>query len=371
MFFRKKPAPPINLNEWHKIQAAMLYSFASVDYIRGLHRLVTQLINDEVDPLLDLAEDQNRDVFFSDERWGARDTSKNWANNAWPFLKDLQISLAGDIVKRSMQQYEITDVSDKVRGISEYSMNWASPAEEASFDAAISQIYEYGSCIDYTLDVMFGSKWNDYRLTLSSLKFLKSNPRLPLFRIRTDIEGESGQAPSKAGVYISQTDSNAALQFAWPGDGKLRAASTFNKIGLNALETVGRADLWLNEQKMLDFAKSSKDAGKFREGLYVDGLAHADLAPSAVATKSFTDQACKWYFVEMIPNEYDEYETSPQPIRQASPAHRVASGQPCPEDGYYFTPAASDSRRHFSAGEQMPDLDATYGKTIWQWDVQQ
>ena len=50
---------------------------------------------------------------------------------------------------------------------------------------------------------------------------------------------------------------------------------------------------------------------------------------------------------------------------------RAEAGQPCPRDGYWFTPARTDSRRHFTAGEIMPDVGGSYGATIWQWDGQQ
>lgn len=91
MFFQKRSKLTVALNSWNEAQAAMLYKFASVEHIKGLHRLVTQLIDGEIDPLLVLTKEQNRDIFFVDERWGARNTSANWSTNAWPFLKDLQV----------------------------------------------------------------------------------------------------------------------------------------------------------------------------------------------------------------------------------------------------------------------------------------
>jgi hypothetical protein len=50
---------------------------------------------------------------------------------------------------------------------------------------------------------------------------------------------------------------------------------------------------------------------------------------------------------------------------------RAEAGQPCPRDGYWFTPARTQSRRHFTAGEIMPGVGGDYGITIWQWDKQQ
>jgi Domain of unknown function (DUF1911)/Domain of unknown function (DUF1910) len=53
------------------------------------------------------------------------------------------------------------------------------------------------------------------------------------------------------------------------------------------------------------------------------------------------------------------------------PRLRCESGQPCPREGWWFTPASVDSRRRFAFGELMPELGGDYGATIWQWDEQQ
>ncbi len=50
---------------------------------------------------------------------------------------------------------------------------------------------------------------------------------------------------------------------------------------------------------------------------------------------------------------------------------RCESGERCPREGWWFTPAAQDSRRFFKLGEVMPKLSTDYGQTIWQWDAQQ
>lgn len=47
---------------------------------------------------------------------------------------------------------------------------------------------------------------------------------------------------------------------------------------------------------------------------------------------------------------------------------RCEAGQPCPREGYWFTPAQAGSRRFFKAGEVMPEFKSDYGATIWQWD---
>jgi hypothetical protein len=45
----------------------------------------------------------------------------------------------------------------------------------------------------------------------------------------------------------------------------------------------------------------------------------------------------------------------------------VPAGQPCPEAGWWFTPAKADSRRYFKQGDPMPSLGGDYGQTFWQW----
>jgi hypothetical protein len=49
-------------------------------------------------------------------------------------------------------------------------------------------------------------------------------------------------------------------------------------------------------------------------------------------------------------------------------ANRCGAGQPCPREGWWFTPAKQDSRRYFKQGEIMPDMKSEAWATIWQWD---
>lgn len=52
---------------------------------------------------------------------------------------------------------------------------------------------------------------------------------------------------------------------------------------------------------------------------------------------------------------------------QVNAPGRRESGERCPREGYWFTPAAQDSRRLFKLGDVMPSLGGDYGQTIWQW----
>lgn len=58
---------------------------------------------------------------------------------------------------------------------------------------------------------------------------------------------------------------------------------------------------------------------------------------------------------------------SPKPTRPNVPA-----GQPCPESGWWSTPAKAGSRRYFKQGDTMPRIEgSSYGDTYWLWDVDQ
>jgi Domain of unknown function (DUF1911)/Domain of unknown function (DUF1910) len=52
-------------------------------------------------------------------------------------------------------------------------------------------------------------------------------------------------------------------------------------------------------------------------------------------------------------------------------ALRALAGEPCPREGWWVAVVKADSRRHFKAGELMPDLKSESGITIWQWDSKQ
>ncbi|MGD7187617.1 hypothetical protein GO283_01657 [Ralstonia solanacearum] len=50
---------------------------------------------------------------------------------------------------------------------------------------------------------------------------------------------------------------------------------------------------------------------------------------------------------------------------------RCEAGQPCPQAGWWLTPAKVNSRRYFKQDEVMPTIVSDYGSTIWQWDINQ
>jgi hypothetical protein len=211
-------ADSIQLTSWQKKQAVLLYHFASLDYLKGLQKRLNDLMM-FIDPTLDLAKAQDRDLLLVSKQWGNRNPSENWANNAWPFLKDFQLSIAKHIANRALEIYCITGANQCGRGMDEISMAWSTPEEEEEkFHEMFESLATYARYIDNTMNKNErAGKWNDFRLAVTWQQFKDQFHALPKFRVRTDVVGESNKLPMRTGVYISQDDPNGALQFAWAG----------------------------------------------------------------------------------------------------------------------------------------------------------
>lgn len=78
-------------------------------------------------------------------------------------------------------------------------------------------------------------------------------------------------------------------------------------------------------------------------------------------------RSCDWFLVERIMGGAP----IARPSLLDSHVSRIPAGLPCPESGYYFTPAKKDSRQRFVQHEIMPGFDSEYGLVIWQFDVDQ
>ena len=356
---------PMQMTLLQKKQAALLYHFASLDYLKGLQQRVNDLMA-FIDPTLDLAKAQNRDSVLIDPRWGSRDTSANWGNNAWPFLADFQMSIAKDIANRAFEIYNRTGTYQCARGISEYSMQWTTPDEENKFNALFKRISSHANNIDDTMKKN-QNNWDDFTFALAWQDFKGQFAQLPKFQIRADIEGETGKVPVRTGVYIPQDDPHGSLQFAWTGGGRgqLIESNTFNEMGLDALKAVGRRDLWLNEQAMFEFATSPKYESMLKSDIFFNSLPEVSLAPAAVSGQAFTTRPCKWYYVELVNGEFEDIDDNlipglPTPLRSKA-------GQPCPQSGLWQALDVNAQQRTLQQGEIMPDLRSAYGLTVWEY----
>lgn len=359
------------LTTWQKKQAALLYFFASDEYLKGLHERVRAL-QTFVDGILDKSRDEGRDRFLKSSQWGERDTSENWSNHAWSFLADFGLSVSKHMADRASEIYHRTGAYQCGRGMAEFSMRWALPAEEEQFDAMFASITRYAGYIDDTMEKgQVDSRWDDFCLTLAWQEHASKFPRLPVLRIRDDISCKTGDIPPKTGVYISSDCPDGALQFAWNGNeyGELLECSIFNDLGRRALADVGRSKLWLDGDAMLEFVRKNANDAQLKEDPFYSEDFTPDLAPSLVARNAFTSAPSKWFYVERLEGEFEEIDAEADQVEREE--RRVEAGKHCEMSGFYFSPASPRSRRFFGQGDIFPRLDSTYGNTIWQWDEKQ
>lgn len=361
----------MNLTQWQKKQATLLYHFSSLKYLEGLRDRI-KVLRIFANDVLDVSEAQGRDKILQSKRWGSRNTGENWENNAWPFLGDFQRSVARDIADRKSNVYHKTGAYQCVRGISEYSLQWMAPDEQDEFDRKLAEVSGYARYIDDTVDrAVYATRWNDFGLTMAWQKHASNFPVLPKFEARPDLICESGHIPPKTGVYVSLDDPNAALQFGWTGSeqGKLLDSTTLNDLGRRALASVGRAKLWIDGDAMLRFVRANLSSPELVRDPFLDDSQTPELAPALVAGNAFEAKPSRWCFVELVKDEFEQIEDE---VEEARPQTlRFSAGEFCLRAGFYFSPANPHSRRYFHAGKQFPVLDSEYGKTIWQWDCEQ
>ncbi|WP_343729595.1 hypothetical protein [Duganella sp.] len=364
---------PFQLTTTQKEQVSLLYHFASLEYLKGLQQRLHALLA-SIDPTLDLAKLQNRDELLADPRWGTRNTADNWGNNGWPFLADFELSIATDIAKRAFESYSVTGANQCVRGLAELSLDWMTPEEEDDFQARLEQISVYAGNIDSTMYQHEASgRWDDFTLTVTLQEMPEVLQSAPALRLRPDVIGNTGQTPVRTGVYLPLDDPHGTPQFCWTGPpaGKLLECNTFNDLGLAALAALGRRQLWRDTRAMQAFAQShAKDPRLAQDPFLADSLPEPELTPSLVGRHAFTTRPCSWIYVEQLHGQPMDWQDSSETATPTG-GPRVDAGAPCPQAGYYFTPAKSDSRRHFVVGETMPEVGGQYGYTIWQWDSNQ
>jgi len=369
------PANTFPLSLWQKRQAAMLYRWMSLDYLKQLKTLIGKLIQG-ADVLVDLSERQGRDALIANPRWGVRDTTTNWTTYAYPALEDFRKSTLRLIGWRANEIYCGTGAYQCAQMLEEFSSGWMTEDEEDRFKQQFEAIFSYASRIDEAAGAGGLRNLNDESMDWYWFDKREAEhfPRLPKFRVRTDIQGKNGKVPPKTGVYVPQDDPHGVLQFAWTGnsDGELDEVYTFSDVGLEALRAVGRRGFWRDEARMVAYVSEALRQGRLQPdcGIGVGQVTNLNRANLVLGGQANTKRPCNWLFVEMIDGEFDDTADD----EEAAPAMRrpnVPAGQPCPESGWWFTPAQPGSRRYFKVGSTMPSLGGDYGDTFWQWSPDQ
>jgi hypothetical protein len=157
---------------------------------------------------------------------------------------------------------------------------------------------------------------------------LDAPSRWPAYQIRKDISVVSGQPVRQSGIYVPDVD-NSCAEFHSTSYATAPQARVL--VGVREIPDPETGERW-DEERIIE------------------------------------KRDCVWYLIERA--VYQPSTTEDTAITSDGQS-RVLGGEVCPETGFYFTPARTDSRRLFQKGEIMPSFDAAYGTTIWQRDGNQ
>jgi hypothetical protein len=254
-----------------------------------------------------------------------------WGHRILPNFRDALQGLYAGFIELSHGDISALDyahgpVNAVIGQRRDYSPDWMSKEDQELYEELLMKAATMASHITATI----GAYWRPLNLSKYSNEFEPLDPpaQWPAYHINHEISVRTGTKTPQSGIYVPDLE-NSCPQF----------LSTYYQEAPKAYVIVGFKDL-------LDSGTGEKYA---EEAL----LERKD---------------CTWYLVERTTNSNEVQNSG---VIEATQPMRVPAGQSCPETGFYFTPARSDSRRLFNEGEIMPDFGADYGATIWQWDVKQ
>jgi hypothetical protein len=292
---------PVALSAWHSEQVALLYHFASFDYLKTLQREVRALMV-AVDP--GLAKLQGRSAIATDQHWRSWNQSHTWSGNCWAYLAQFELSIAADLAKRAFRIYSRTGAAQCARGMAEYPGELTIAGDPDLFEARFAQLQACASTIDDVMDQHgTAGRWSDFTLALRRLEYPHAVAQAAALRVLPDGIGSTGMLAARTGVYVPVDDPHGAPQFCWTGKpaARLLACRTFNELGLQALAEVGRAGLWIDKARMHAFVQvHANDARLKQDPFYAMSVDDPDLAASLVARNAFTERACDWAYVEQV-----------------------------------------------------------------------
>ncbi len=206
----------------------------------------------------------------------------------------------------------------------DYHIEWMAKAYQDRYDQAETQASKMASNIAHTEQGSWDFGDLSFRYREDARGPLNPPASWPVYRIHPGVKVRSGDKVPRTGIYL-------------PAEGPAAAALLIE--GQQAINTY----ICTNAEELLSDPKRSRPQSR--------------------------PEPTVWTLVERVAdkggsNWLPEAGTS-------APRLRCEAGQPCPREGWWFTPAKANSRRHFKAGEVMPDFQSDWGQVIWQWDARQ
>ncbi|MGA6181235.1 hypothetical protein ACPEH1_08945 [Stenotrophomonas sp. NPDC077421] len=362
----------LELNPWQKRQATLLYHYSSLAYVEGLLNRIDLLVS-FAESLLE--ERSNLDPAGRMlANWQPIDTAGHFSTYACPALMEFREGVIKDIAARAHQVFDIAGERQCSRMLDEYAyqMPWATQDQEEQFKHRAQAVFHYASKISEMMSRP--SLWDDFVFWSLWQEDGKGFSHIPRFRVRSDLCCFSGDTPPRTGAYVPADDPYGSLQFGWTGGhGELGNTYTLNQFGKLALERVGREGLWEDVDGLHRLISGPE--GLLLRNIQQRERSRPHLAPAAASRESFEDRPCRWFFVELIDDEYEEIDgtyAGTSSVATATRPHRVEAGRQVPQNGWWYTPAQMGSRRYFKKDDRFPELKGSdYGNVLWIWSPDQ
>jgi hypothetical protein len=290
----------VALSPTRRRQAALLYHYASPHYLEPLLPRIDQLM-----VAIDRAQQAGAGRVAPSTARTPRQTAAEWRQQGRQALLEFRGHVARQMSLRAIDVYGASGIDECWHGLGQHWLGWTAPDDEARFKAMFDELSRYCLPMDLTLDRH--TAWNDADLALAWRKASRYLKRIPSFELHSEWSADSGQRPPRTGVYAAKDDPHAALQFAWAGDdhGHLLDSSTFNAIGLEALQVIGRDALWLDDDKMCAFIAQSRHQAALKDDSFFDFPVGARFAGGLVARNAFVTRPCRWQYVALIDDQYE------------------------------------------------------------------
>lgn len=253
-----------------------------------------------------------------------------WGNRVLPNFRNTLLGLNDGFILLTHGDLDglgyANDALNDYKGQLDYPADWMSSVDRSLFDGLMEKAKHMAHKIVLT-DEAF---WRPPTLAnyYDTVVPIELPTHWPTYRINDDIFVRTGEKTKRSGVYVPDIE-NSCAEF----------LSTNRKSAPRAYVLTGFKDLFDPETG----EKYSKEP-------------------------IHEKRECVWYLVERASDSDMNSILSSHNIQNFL---RIPAGKICPETGFYFTPAAPNSRNLFHKGDVMPELITGYGATIWQWDTTQ
>lgn len=299
----------------------LLERYTSVDYFKKLHDAFADTVQAAEDALAEVMHTLPPDYRLR-PRWQQPDIT--WGGVVLPNFRDTLQMVKDAYVALARGDYSAIGIAGNVNTAfagqgRDYPCDWMPSPFLKRFMSGYIESSTHASNIAFTdqTDWVCGDLTTRY--DTDSRGPLDAPPSWPIYRLNPAIRVATDEAVKVTGVYLPDTDDSCA-QFFYAGPHATSASVGYDP---NTDQNIDEVDtVWTLVERVADSGgggpgdETSSDAGERRR-----------------------------------PN--------------------VPAGQPCPEAGWWFTPAKADSRRYFRQGEVMPALGGDYGETYWQWSPDQ